>query len=119
MNYLAVGPTPCDEECAQVGDRDYRKRSQAEGIAYIHQLERLFGVQENGAFLAIKAFPHDFGTYHEVVVWYDPEKKAEVEYAYSIEEKSPAKWDDEARRELQKAGYLTVVSVAAGADRGT
>ena len=97
---LELGPTPYEEECAQVGSEDYHERVYREGRAYISQLIRQHGEPPEGADLRIKANAHDFGTYHEVVVVYDPEDEAAVKYAWDLEGNTPGRWDDEARKEL-------------------
>ena len=45
------------------------------------------------AHFAVKSFPHDFGTYREVVVYYDTEENDSI--AYEIEANLPTTWDDE------------------------
>lgn len=100
-DYLSLGPTPAAESCAQVGAEDYHKQSKAEIAAYIGQLNRVFGDKmPPGCRFSGKAFPHDFGTYHEVVVWFDPDSEDESNFAYSCENNMPQEWDAEARKEL-------------------
>ena len=100
MDYLTLGATPSGEDCAQVGTNGYATKARKECTAYKNQLERQFGSPPLGAYLSIKGFPHDFGTYHEVVVRYDENDKEAVEYAFKLEGDSPANWDDEAKKEL-------------------
>ena len=68
-DYLTLGPVPCDEDCAQVGSRDFRNQSRREMKAYINQLKREFPewVGHDVAF-KIMSFAHDFGSYGEVVI---------------------------------------------------
>ena len=99
--YLTLGPTPAEEDCAQVGSDDYRARSRRESSAYINQLRRQFGPEPIGALLAAKSFPHDFGSYTEVVVKFDTNNPEAVEYAYRLEANTPGEWDEEAHKELQ------------------
>lgn len=99
MDYITLGGAPYEEECAQVGDEGYRQRALKECAAYIGQLKRAFGEPPAGASLRVKRFPHDFGTYHEVVVEFEDEPAA-IEYAFKLEEEMPARWDEQARREL-------------------
>lgn len=99
-NYLEVGSVPHGEECAQVGADNYRERAIMESNAFIGQLRRKFGMEPEGAVLAIKAFNHDMGTYHEVVVWYDENKPGSVAYAFKIENDVPEYWDKEAKSML-------------------
>lgn len=93
--YLNIGCTPYEEDCAQVGAPDYARRAWAECLRFIQQLRKAFGPEPDGAQLAVKAFPHDFGTYHEVVCYYDTDIPASIDYALQCEEEMPAKWEDE------------------------
>ena len=45
------------------------------------------------AHFAIKSFPHDFGTYREVVVYYDTDDNDPI--AYEVEANLPKTWDEE------------------------
>lgn len=99
-DYLTIGPTPSDEDCAQVGTEDYMERSQKETTAFIHQLLREFGEPPANARLTSKCFPHDFGAYTEVVCYYDDCDEESINYAFNIENNTPAKWDNEALKEL-------------------
>jgi hypothetical protein len=101
---IIVGSTPYDEECAQVGTPDYRQRAWVEMSVFIKQLRRQFGTEPEGCRLTIKAFPHDFGTYHEVVVIVDDSNnQAALEWAINVENNCPAHWDSEARKQLEGA----------------
>lgn len=100
--YVNIGSTPADEECVQVGSPDYSHRSRKECTAYIHQLRRQFGPEPDGALLTTKSFAHDFGTYREVVCYYDENIAESVEYAFKVENGSPARWDEEAEQELDQ-----------------
>lgn len=95
-DYIHIGCTPLEEECVQVGDPEYSTKSMAECSAFVRQLKRVFG----DAPLRIKSFPHDFGSYREVVCMYDPEDDASVQLALKIERETPLEWDEEARKEL-------------------
>lgn len=101
MSYasLNIGSTPCDEECAQVGSEGYAAKARRESRAYINQLRRVYGPEPEGARLTMKAFPHDHGTYHEVVVEYDASSEAARIYAFKAEVGLDT-WDDEALKEL-------------------
>jgi hypothetical protein len=102
MDSLYIGATPYEEECAQVGakDYDYETKARKECQQYIAQLRRQFGVEPGGAHLYIKRNPHDFGTYLSVECKFDGNNQVAVDYAYKLEAQGPAKWDDEARKEL-------------------
>ena len=93
---------PAMEDCAQVGSKsyDYYQRARREGRALIHQLRRLLGNEPEGASLGIKSHPHDFSEYLTVVVNFDTQDRASVDYAWRCEEKCPDEWDEQARHEL-------------------
>ena len=95
-DYINIGSTPSSETCIGVGQPGAR----AETLVYSRQLKREFPA---GMF-TMKAFSHDFGTYHEVVAWFntdaivadDPERQA----AFDAEGGADEKWDATARCEL-------------------
>ncbi len=93
-DYIEIGSAPYDEECAQVGSDNYTINARRECRAYVNQLKRQF---PKGRF-GIKSFQHDFGSYYEVVAYYDTEE--ETQAAFDAEGNSPANWDNEARIEL-------------------
>jgi len=92
-DYLTIGSAPSGEECAQVGSDDYEARMRRETRAFIGQIIRQLGEPPTGARLAVKGFPHDYGTYHEVVCWYDDNYPDSVEYAFKCEAECPENWD--------------------------
>lgn len=92
-NYLCIGSTPLDEPCAQVGTPDYYPKTRAECRRFITLLRRVFGPEPAGATLQMKAFDHDFGTYHEVVCWYDTDIQESMDYAFRCEDETPATWE--------------------------
>lgn len=97
---ISLSPTPIGEECAQLGDIDYSQRARKECRAFINQLTREFGEAPAGARLKVTTNPHDFGSYLDVVVEFDPENEAASEWAYSVEGSLPEFWDEEAIAEL-------------------
>jgi hypothetical protein len=96
--YLELGPVPCDEKCEQVGpDCDYGRMS-AESREYANQLYRMFpGAEDANCSFGVKSFPHDFGSYKEVVVRFDSDDEKSVEFAFNVENNLPAEWDEQAR----------------------
>ena len=98
-DYLDIGCTPADEPCEQVGPNCNYPKMRLECRVFIGQLRRIFGPEPEGADLRVKGFSHDFGTYYEVVCYFDCDNKAAVEYAYRCEN-IPASWDQEAKEEL-------------------
>jgi hypothetical protein len=103
-DYITIAPSPIDEDCAQVGSPDYEVRSKRECKAFLAQLRRQFGDEPGSACLAVKFFPHDFGTYREVVCYYDDEDEEGYDYAMKLESETPAKWDEEAKEVLASNG---------------
>jgi len=91
MNYINIGCTPTEEDCFPVN----HPKSYAECLIYKRQLKREF---PKGTF-RVMAFPHDFGTYYEVVALCGGGEEDEA--AYAAECDSPERWDAEARRDLK------------------
>ncbi len=100
LDYLHIGASPVEEDCAQVGSDCYRERSWKECKAFAGQLLRQFGEPPLGARITVKRFQHDFGEYREVCVVFDDTVEKELEYALKLESETPMKWDTEARKEL-------------------
>jgi hypothetical protein len=86
----------------QVGTPDYYCKGRKECQAFRRQLIREFGEPPENAHLAIKSFPHDFGSYMEVVCYFDDSDRASIEYAFKLEGGTPARWDKEAQQDLAK-----------------
>jgi hypothetical protein len=101
MEYIELGPTPTHEECVQVGSPEFDLEAPKEMKAFINQLKRQFPQVEKSKTLSfsIKWFPHDFGTYGEVVINYFPGSEEE-DIVYKVESELPLYWDTEARIEL-------------------
>ena len=91
--YLEIGPTPADEDCAQVGSPNYSDRARKECSQFIALIRRTVGIEPPGAKLVVRWNPHDFGDYLEVAVQYDPEIEEAVDYAFRVERDAPARWD--------------------------
>lgn len=104
QDYINIGSTPCDEDCAQVGSQDYYSRARAECERFRNLLRKKFGPEPAGARLAIKTFPHEFGSYLEVVCYYEEgeynEETGETEqtesekYALRCSDEMPKRWED-------------------------
>ena len=90
--YIQLGPVPAEEECMQVGDVGLPDLIREVRI-FKDQLCRMFPGHQFG----VKTFPHDFGTYVEVVVYYDEMNFVSEERALEVDENLPSRWDDEAR----------------------
>jgi hypothetical protein len=99
-DYLSIGSSPSDETCAQVGADNYPEQSRKECRAFLHQLERAFPNPPDGCYLAVKSFEHDFGTYREVVCYFDDESEESRHYAFNMENNTPENWDAAAIEEM-------------------
>lgn len=106
-DYLNIGCTPSDEPCAQVGQGNYQKQSMIEVRVFAHQCQRVLAANfpEVLVNVAGKSFPHDFGTYREVVVYYDDDDQKQVEQAFFLESVDLSNWDEEALQELTSYNY--------------
>ena len=93
-DYLDLGPSPAEEVCAQIGDEDYHSKARAECLAFIALIRQTCGEEPEGAHLSIKSFPHDFGSYMEVVCYYNDDFPASADYAWDVEKALPTRWAD-------------------------
>ena len=57
--YIEIGATPHDEDCAQVGSEGYAKRARHECNLFAQQIIKHYGEPERG-YLTIKGHAHDF-----------------------------------------------------------
>ena len=92
-DYIEIGVGPYDEPCVCVGEEDYYERAKAECQRFIKGLESYFG-DPDGCYFKIKWNEHDFGTYADVVIYYDDNYKEEVDYAFMVESNIPATWEE-------------------------
>lgn len=102
MNCFVVGSSPYEEDCAQVGSDDYIEVAIKECKVFINQIRREFGEEPAETELKIKSFNHDFGTYYEVVCYYNKNNEESLRYALKCENDCPLKWDKEALLELRR-----------------
>ena len=94
-DYIDIGSSPAEEDCAQVGSPDYYKRAKTECARFIALIRKVLGPEPDGAHLAVKSFPHDWGTYHEVVCHFDDQDEEAVKYALLCESEAPRTWQDD------------------------
>lgn len=106
---LSLGTVPVEESCEQLGANYNPIRSCQECAAFINQLKRMHGVPPGKARYKITSNPHDFGTYHDVVIEFDESSKKEASYAYKVESDLPFTWDDKAMMELCADSFITLV----------
>lgn len=91
-NYIDIGSTPCEEPCDGVGAEASVQK--AECKRFINVIRQKLGLEPGTARLAIKANSHDFGTYYEVVCYFDDADPIGENYAFFCESNSPATWTD-------------------------
>jgi len=94
-DFINIGSTPFGEDCIQVGNSDYQGAMKAECRRFLELIEKVCGPPPEGASLAVKGFSHDFGSYYEVVCYFDDENQEAAEYAYWVESNAPEFWTDE------------------------
>jgi len=103
-DYIVLGSTPADESCARLGGPDYPRLSNIELGVYKRQLYRQSPSPDVAtAFLAVKSFEHDYGTYREVVAVYDVHQNGAMSWALTLEATAPLRWDVPACNELVAA----------------
>lgn len=90
---MEIGPTPAAEDCVQLGTEDYAVRAREECKRFIEFIRKHQGPEPDGARLAIKGNAHDFGTYYEVVCYFDDELPESEAYAFGCESDLPDTWD--------------------------
>lgn len=99
--YMELGPTPCEESCAQIGNDNFREQATKEMECYAKQLYRTFPEAiELGIKFKMKWFAHDFGSYGEVCAYWNPDNIGQDEYIYYIDRNLPSHWDEESLKEL-------------------
>lgn len=89
---LTLGSSPVEENCIQVGSENYREKAMYKCRLWMAQLRKKFP-NVPGRF-KIESFPHDFGTYHEVVYEFiDDDKNWKI--ANKIDTEMDTHWNDE------------------------
>jgi hypothetical protein len=104
IDYLYLGPTPGDENCAQVGDDNFREQCNKEMDVYIAQLKRMYPETANYKGISFKKHwqQHDFGSYGEVIITYNDEVEEEETLALKVEWNLPRNWDEIAKEEISE-----------------
>ena len=91
-DYISIGPTPAAEDCQQVGPTYDHTAARAECRRFLELIRETVGPEPIGARLAVKSNPHDFGSYLEVVCYYDDENETATKYAFRCETDAPEHW---------------------------
>ena len=95
-DYLSIASAPYDEPCVQVNSQgDYHEDMKAECRRFMELIRKKLGPEPPGARLAVKSNPHDFGTYYDVVCYYEDGDEEAANYAYRCEGDTPRTWDDD------------------------
>lgn len=107
--FFNLAPCPADEPATQCGDH------YSDGIMeceiYIKQLIRAFGEPPAGTEFFIMKNLHDFGIYHDVAIFFNPEDDDSQHYAWNVEE-GLDHWDEQAKVELiEREHHLYVAKV--------
>src|SRR3990167_9964707 len=103
MDYINIGSSPCNEDCIQVGDPEYYPKAIQECKRFLDLIREKLGPEPPGARLKVKSFPHDFGTYHEVVCYFLKDNEEAFEYAMRCESDAPQTWNDNQVKPLTPA----------------
>lgn len=104
--WIEIGSAPVEEECAQIGEANYRDKALAECRLFMEEIENhhfdYFGesLESRGCKLRVKATDHDFGRYYEVAIGFSPDCPVAGERAYWVIDNSPARWSDAAMEML-------------------
>lgn len=94
-NFLELSCVPLEEDCAKLGEENYDEDAQIQCNKYVSLLQRIFpDFTKFDVVFKVKANPHDFGTYYEVVAEYEEGSVGES-YALYVEHYLPLKWSDE------------------------
>ena len=97
MDWIYLGPVPTEEDCAQLGQDNFRQQATKEMTMFCNMLYRHFpDAIDKGVYFRIKWENHDFGTYGEVVAAYDEDDKEAMDYAIHVENNLPEHWDEDA-----------------------
>lgn len=105
-DYISIGSAPSDEDCVPVNSRgDYHEAMRAECQRFLELIRKKLGPEPPGARLGIKSNPHDFGTYYDVVCYFDDEDEAARTYAFRCESDSPRTWADDKLTTEEEAAY--------------
>lgn len=92
-DHIELGQTPPEEDCAQLGSDGYSSQARVECQRYIQVIREKMGQEPEGAKLAIKSAEHEFGTYYEVVCYYDDKFPDSIDYAFRCESDGPMTWN--------------------------
>ena len=95
-DYILLGSAPSEEDCVQVSqDPNYIAAMYEECKRWKSSLMDKFPIPEGlNVHFGIKRFPHDFGEYMEVALYYDDRDEEAMDFAFEVENTMPERWDD-------------------------
>ena len=106
MEEFQLGTTvPHEEHCVQLGRPNYSAYSKMEANILMKQIVRELGTPPDGCIMKMIGCKHDFGTYYDVALVYNPENEEHVRWMLKVESELPLNWDYESKVELAKEGY--------------
>jgi len=97
-DHIYIGSAPSDELCAQLGFPDFERLQSIELTQFLRMLRERFPLPD----FRVKRESHDFGSYREVVAYFDDEDEDQAAQAYEAECYFD-KWDDQARESTHVA----------------
>jgi|688.fasta_scaffold19139_14 hypothetical protein len=87
--FIYLGSTPANEKPLPVGDPGVWDECQR----WRRQLEKKFGASkpETCSFRIMRE-AHEFGSYYEVAIRFDPSDRRALDWAYEVESNLPTEW---------------------------
>ena len=83
---LSIGTAPADEACAQTGvTEDWTELQKLEAATYRAALIAVHGPLPDGVTLPVMTYGHDFGSYVELEVRFDPDDPIAADYAERLD----------------------------------
>lgn len=98
--WIEIGSAPVLEDCACIGDRNYRDKALIECRLFQKELETAFFrefqhyPEEAGLKLRLVASDHDLGRYYEVAVGFPAEDPIAGSKAYWLLDNAPLRWSE-------------------------
>jgi hypothetical protein len=109
-DHMEIGCAPSDEPCVNVGEENYYPRAKEECARFIELTRKKLGDEPPGARLAVKSNPHDFGSYLEVVCYFEDTDEEARHYAFLCESEAPRTWQDDQplpKKQYSVTAYLS------------
>lgn len=90
--HIYLGSTPAGEPCAQYNTPSYFDQAMAETGRYIRVLKKLFPNAPEGIQIKRIYESHTHSRTVDVGIYFNPEVKEQVDYAYNVERNLPFTW---------------------------